>query len=124
MSKCTELCEVGGIQFRKGMGVWIPIWSLHHDEKYWDNAEEFRPERFMPGNKESIDPFTYMPFGQGPRNCVGMRFALLEIKLVLARLLKEFRIERAPELHIPLKLAVKQLYSPEEPVYVKIVSRK
>ena len=124
MRKCTESCEIGGVQFKKGMGVLIPTWSLHHDEKYWDDAEEFRPERFLPGNKESIDPFTYMPFGQGPRNCVGMRFALLEIKLVLARLLKEFRIQRAAELHVPLKFTIKQLYAPDEPVYIKIVSRK
>ena len=79
----SETCEVDGITFKKSMAVIIPIYTLHHDENYWKDPEEFNPDRFLPGNKESIDRFTYMPFGQGPRNCIGMRFAQLEMKVVL-----------------------------------------
>ena len=102
------------------MAVIIPIYTLHHDEKYWKDPEEFNPDRFLPGNKESIDPFTYMPFGQGPRNCIGMRFAQLEMKVVLVQLLKDFRIERAPELQVPLHVKPKFLMGPADPVYVRL----
>lgn len=48
-----------------------PIYSIQHDEKYYDNPDKFDPERFNDDNKHKIKPFTYMPFGVGPRNCIG-----------------------------------------------------
>lgn len=49
----------------------IPIWSLHRDPKYYDDPEKFDPERFYDENKHKIKPYTYLPFGIGPRNCIG-----------------------------------------------------
>lgn len=51
--------------------VAIPVWSLHYDEKYWTDPKEFRPDRFLPENKDQIRSGTYLPFGLGPRNCIG-----------------------------------------------------
>ena len=119
----SKTCEIDGVTFKKDMAVIIPIYTLHHDEKYWKDPEVFSPERFLPSNKEFIDPFTYMPFGQGPRNCVGMRFAQLEMKAVLARLLKNFRIERAPELQVPIRLKPRVLMGPADPVYIRLKKR-
>lgn len=49
----------------------VPVWSLHHDPRYWSDPEEFRPDRFLPENKDQIKSGTYLPFGLGPRNCIG-----------------------------------------------------
>lgn len=56
----------------KGSAVWLPIYPIHRDSKYYPNPEKFDPERFNDRNKGSIVPGTYIPFGIGPRNCIGM----------------------------------------------------
>lgn len=58
------------------MGITIPIMAIHHDSKYYSNPEKFDPERFSDVNKQNIKPCTYLPFGLGPRNCIGMYFAI------------------------------------------------
>ena len=120
----TKPCEVSGIKLKENMAVFIPVYTLHHDETYWKDPEAFKPERFMPENKDEINQLAYMPFGQGPRNCIGMRFALLEIKLVLARMLKKFRIERAPELNVPISVKQKNLMVPGDPLYIRLKKRE
>jgi cytochrome P450 len=55
----------------KGQSVLIPILGLHRDEKYWPEPDKFIPERFSSENKGSINQYAYLPFGQGPRNCIG-----------------------------------------------------
>lgn len=68
----------------KGMIVWIPLYAIHLDEKYYDDPEEFRPERFLDGNN---DTSFYFPFGLGPKMCMGYRFGTLMVKIVLFHLL-------------------------------------
>lgn len=65
--------ETGGgkVLITKGTQVWIPIYGIHHDAKYFANPDRFIPERFSDENKDSIVPGTYIPFGVGPRNCIG-----------------------------------------------------
>ncbi|XP_018356710.1 PREDICTED: cytochrome P450 9e2-like [Trachymyrmex septentrionalis] len=75
----------------KGMIIWIPLNAIHHDEKYYDNPEEFRPERFLNNNH---DPPFYFPFGLGPRMCIGRRFSLLMIKVVLFYLLARCELKQ------------------------------
>lgn len=70
--------------------VYIPIYTIHHDKENWKNPEDFNPDRFMPDNRDNIEPFAYMPFGQGPRQCIAMRFAEVEIKIAIARLIHLF----------------------------------
>lgn len=65
------------VNFDKGDGIWIPILGLHRDPKYFPNPNVFDPERFSVENRNTIQPFTYMPFGVGPRNCIG-KFAGLK----------------------------------------------
>ncbi|KAE9417583.1 hypothetical protein Angca_003474 [Angiostrongylus cantonensis] len=88
---CMEDCQIGPYIFRKGVCVVIDTWTVHHNPKIWGNdAEEFRPERFQSPTIEQLHSF--MPFGVGPRQCVGMRFALLEMKLTLSMLLSKYRL--------------------------------
>lgn len=59
------------ITVEAGTMVTVPTWSLHRDPLYWSNPEEFLPQRFLPENKDKIITGTYLPFGLGPRNCIG-----------------------------------------------------
>ena len=59
------------LQLQPGDIVWLPVGALHHDEKYFPNPDKFDPDRFSTENRVHIDPYVYMPFGMGPRNCVG-----------------------------------------------------
>ncbi|XP_014488278.1 PREDICTED: cytochrome P450 9e2-like [Dinoponera quadriceps] len=70
--------------------IWAPVYALHHDPKYFPNPSKFDPERFSDANKVNIVPYTYMPFGHGPRKCIAYRFALMETKLLVAYLLHNF----------------------------------
>ena len=72
--------------------VWIPIYGLHHDPKYFPEPEKFDPERFSAENKDKINPYVYFPFGLGPRKCIGNRFALMETKIIMVHLLRTFII--------------------------------
>lgn len=56
---------------RKGHVLTIPVWSTHRDPNIFPNPEKFDPERFSERNRNSFDPMAYMPFGVGPRNCIG-----------------------------------------------------
>ena len=81
------------ISIPKGTLVFIPIYTIHHSEDYWKNPEEFNPDRFLPENKDSIDPFALMPLGQGPRMCIASRFADVNIRIAIARLVYLFKIQ-------------------------------
>ncbi|XP_057619734.1 cytochrome P450 3A11-like [Chionomys nivalis] len=118
---CKEDVEMNGVFIPKGTVVIIPIFSLHRDPQYWPEPEEFRPERFSKENKGRINPYVYMPFGYGPRNCIGMRFALMNMKLALTKLLQNFSFQPCKETQIPLKLHRKPLLKPEKPIVLKVV---
>ncbi|NWR37564.1 CP3A9 protein, partial [Tachuris rubrigastra] len=120
---CKKDVEINGVTIPKGTVVTIPPYVLHRNPEYWPNPEEFRPERFSKENKESMDPYTYLPFGAGPRNCIGMRFALLTLKVAIASLLQHFTFQTCKETQIPIKLSSTGLLIPEKPIILKLVPR-
>lgn len=89
----TDNYELNGVPLPKDLMVEISTHTVHHDPEYYPNPEQFNPDRFMPENKHLLVPYTYLTFGAGPRNCVGMRFAYQEIKLLLSKLLIKYRFE-------------------------------
>lgn len=92
--RAGEDLVVNGYEVPEGMRVMYSIYLAHRDPKYWSEAAEFRPERFELGNKsEKQPPFTYLPFGGGPRNCIGAAFAQVEARVVIARILQNFSLE-------------------------------
>ena len=85
---------IAGRRVAAGTVVSVSPWVLHRHRKLWDDPDRFNADRFMPG-AAAPDRYSYMPFGAGPRICVGAQFALTEAVLVLARLLRRFRIRFA-----------------------------
>jgi cytochrome P450 len=85
-----DLC---GQRIRKGCLVMISPWVLHRHKLLWEHPDHFDPSRFLPGAREKIDRFAYLPFGAGPRICIGAFFALHEATIVLASVLRHFRLE-------------------------------
>ncbi|GJQ82526.1 hypothetical protein Trydic_g14511 [Trypoxylus dichotomus] len=75
-----------------GTPVIIPAYSLHNDEKHFPNPQQFDPERFFGTNKNGIEKYAYIPFGQGPRICLGMRFAILQTKVAMIKLVQNFKL--------------------------------
>nr|XP_042123941.1 cytochrome P450 3A19-like [Peromyscus maniculatus bairdii] len=96
-----EDAEINGVFIPKGTVVVIPIFVLHQNPKYWPDPEEFHPERFSKENKDRINPYTYMPFGYGPRQCIGMRFALINLKLAIVKILQNFSLYPCEETEVP-----------------------
>ncbi|KFP72217.1 Cytochrome P450 3A12, partial [Acanthisitta chloris] len=120
---CKKTVELNGVTIPKGMVVMIPAFVLHRDPAYWPEPEEFRPERFSKENKEGIDPYTFLPFGAGPRNCIGMRFALLVVKVAVVVLLQNFSFRTCKDTPIPLVLDTKGFMQPKKPIVLKMVPR-
>ncbi|NXU59563.1 CP3AC protein, partial [Turnix velox] len=120
---CKKTVELKGVTIPKGMVVMIPAYVMHRDPEYWPKPEEFRPERFSKERRESIDPYTFLPFGAGPRNCIGMRFALLTLKVAVVVLLQNFSFRTCKDTPIPLVLDTKGFMQPKEPIVLKVVPR-
>lgn len=77
--------------------VVVMPWTLHRHRKLWTQPDAFMPQRFHPGHRDKIDRFQYLPFGAGPRTCIGASFAMQEAMIVLATLLSRYRFETLPE---------------------------
>lgn len=85
--------QLGNYTIEPEQGVLLSPYLLHHDPETWPNPEQFDPERFAAGQRESRHPYAFLPFGGGPRLCIGNQFALLEMQALLAGLLLRFRVE-------------------------------
>lgn len=101
-----EDCVLGesGLRLRKGTVVTIPVYAMHHDPDNFPDPKKFDPERFSDENVGSIKPYSYLPFGAGPRNCIGMRFALQVVKLCLVHAVRNFEFVRTEGTQVPLKM--------------------
>lgn len=103
--QCTKPYKIpeSNVTLDKQSRVFISVHAIHRDPKYYPNPDKFDPERFTPEEKAKRHPMTYMPFGEGPRMCIGNRFGLLEVKLGLATLLNKYRFEVCGKTTIPAK---------------------
>uniref|UniRef100_A0AAQ4RL57 Thromboxane-A synthase n=1 Tax=Gasterosteus aculeatus aculeatus TaxID=481459 RepID=A0AAQ4RL57_GASAC len=116
-------CVLNGQFLPKGATLEIPAGFLHYDPEHWTEPQSFIPERFTPEAKASRHPFVYLPFGAGPRNCVGMRLAQLEIKMALVRLFHRFSVVACSETKVPLELKSSSTLGPKNGIFVKIQRR-
>lgn len=85
----------------KGTSVWIPVLALHHDPEHWPEPQRFDPERFSLANKRTRNPTTFLPFGTGPRVCIGIRFAMMKARLAFVKLFTNFEFVVCDQTNIP-----------------------
>ncbi|XP_053660258.1 cytochrome P450 6a2-like [Anopheles marshallii] len=93
------------VTLEKGTMVLIPVQAFHHDPEIFPDPDRFDPDRFAPETINSDQSHAFLPFGDGPRNCIGMRFGLLEVKFGVVRVLSKLRFSVDPRTTLPLKLS-------------------
>lgn len=93
----AENTKIGKRKIKKGAMIMIAPWVIHRHHDYWENPDSFDATRFMPHREKEIKPNTYMPFGLGPRVCVGANFATIEATLILARLAMRYDFTLEPD---------------------------
>jgi cytochrome P450 len=94
--QAVERCEIGGYEIPAGGTVIMSQWVVHHDARFFDNPNEFQPERWDNDLIHRLPKFAYFPFGGGPRVCIGNTFALMELVLVLATIAPRYRFQLVP----------------------------
>jgi len=97
-----EADEICGVRIPKGAGVAVTPWVLHRHKLLWDHPERFDPERFSAARSVGRHRYAYLPFGGGPRVCIGMAMALMEATIILATLAQRYRLELAPDAEVGL----------------------
>jgi cytochrome P450 len=91
---------------RAGTTVYVPVYAIHRHEKLWRHPDRFDPSRFDPQATEAHDRYAYLPFGAGPRICIGQNFALIEATAIMATLLRAFQLRLRPGHHPEPRLRV------------------
>jgi cytochrome P450 len=89
--------RAGDLAIPRGSTVVVFIYGAHHSPEHWENPESFDPERFTKANEKLHTPFTYLPFGAGPRGCIGGNYAMLQILMILSVLLRKYDLRLVPD---------------------------
>jgi cytochrome P450 len=136
----TEDVTLGSYRIREGTALTVPIFKLHRDGRFYDAPDEFRPDRWgsearrasnpsgeqrdsrADDSEDEIPEYAYLPFGGGPRHCIGMRFAMTELKLVLATLAREVSFE--PIYDGDPDLAMAATMRPDQPMEMRVRERE
>ncbi|XP_063239512.1 probable cytochrome P450 6a14 [Bacillus rossius redtenbacheri] len=105
LRRCTRPYTLPGtsLHLDKGSLVIIPVHGLHHDPEYFPDPLRFDPERFSEENAKRVPQFAYLPFGEGPRICIGLRFGRMQVKACLAALLSRYQFFTCAKTSTPLK---------------------
>lgn len=99
----------------------IPTYAIHLDSEYYPDPEKFDPERFSDENKQKRHPMAYLPFGDGPRNCIGLRFGLMQTKIALIQLLTNFKFTPSSKTTIPMRFDKSSfVLAPENDMWLKV----
>lgn len=88
----------------KGTSVFIPILSFHYDPEIYSNPNDFDPKRFSAEQMKDRDSISFLAFGDGPRNCIGLRFAMMQIRVGLISVLSKYKFSVSKKSVIPIEL--------------------
>jgi cytochrome P450 len=91
----VEDVQLGGYLLEKDNVVFIPPYTVHHDSRWWNNPAQFDPNRFSEANETDIPKYAYLPFGGGPRICIGNHFSLMEAQILLAMMVSRYQLHHA-----------------------------
>jgi len=108
---CTKDYKVPGtdVVIEKGTRVNIPVWGIQMDPEYYPDPEKFDPERFSEENKAKRPDMTFLPFGEGPRMCIGLRFGMLQSKVGLVSLIRNFNFTLNKKTPLPIEMSSSSL---------------
>ncbi len=110
---------MAGYVIYAGTKVLIPIEAIHNDPEIYPEPEKFKPERFETEKVSRRHPLAWLPFGEGPRNCIGMRFGQLLIRIGLISLLSQFKFSPCPRTPTPMVYdATSTLLKPQNGLYL------
>ncbi|PNF28549.1 putative cytochrome P450 6a14 [Cryptotermes secundus] len=124
--ECTKAYKIPDtdIVLEKGVLTAIPVLALHHDPKYYPDPERFDPERFSEEEKAKRHHYVYLPFGEGPRICIGMRFGLMLTKVGLVSLLSKYQFSLSEKTPVPLVMDTKPfILAPAGGMWLQIKQR-
>ena len=109
---------------KEGTEIDVPTFGIHMDEQYYPDPERFDPERFSREARAARHPMAFSNFGQGPRTCIGARFAMLEIKVAVAKLVREFVLKTSPGTPDKIELVTTAFtYTPKTPMLIEVEKR-
>uniref|UniRef100_T1HWL1 Uncharacterized protein n=1 Tax=Rhodnius prolixus TaxID=13249 RepID=T1HWL1_RHOPR len=117
---CTKSYTLpNGLTIEPGQPLQVSVYSLHFNPSYYPEPEKYKPERFDPD--QTIPSCAYIPFGNGPRICIAMRFAMLQMKYCLAKLLLTYKFQVSPKTREPLRYSVKSFFTaPADPILFNV----
>lgn len=127
LRQCTKTYQFPDSDYtmRKGIRVLIPVYSIHHDQKYYPDPEKFDPERFSEENIKTRPEGTYLPFGDGPRICIGVKFAMMEMKIGFCKILPRFEFRMSNKMKYPLEFNPRSvLLTPLNGIWLRVYERK
>ncbi|XP_077521043.1 cytochrome P450 4V2-like [Amblyomma americanum] len=119
---CLEPFTIGGTTLPKGSVIQIATYFLHRDPAVFPKPEEFHPERFFPENARGRHSYAYIPFSAGPRNCIGQKFAMAEEKIVVANILRRFRVQSLDQ-RDQVALSLEIVLRPRTGLRIKFIPR-
>ncbi|XP_070180865.1 cytochrome P450 3A24-like isoform X2 [Littorina saxatilis] len=123
--RAKERRIIKGVTIPAGCGVGIPIYHILRDPEYFEDPETFNPVRFSGENRAKLDPLTVeLPFGYGPRQCIGMRLALLEIKFAVVRVCRRFQFLKCEHTPDKVDFTAASLATPRKPIKLLVQPRK
>lgn len=121
--EAREDITINGIFIPKGIDVSVPICGLHRNPKYWPDPEKFDPDRFTDENKKKRPEYSFVPFGIGPRHCIGMRLALLEAKMALVSMIQNFTFSTCEKTEIPVQFENAVIVRAKNGIHLKLNKR-
>lgn len=119
---CEQDVTIAGRVVPKGADIQIAIYNLHRDAEVFPNPEEFIPDRFLPENAKGRHPFAFVPFSAGPRNCIGQRFAMMEEKVVIANILRNYKLVSMHH-RDKIRVMAELVLRPKTGLHVKFIPR-
>jgi cytochrome P450 len=116
--EATEDTALGGYHIPEGTKILLPQFTVHSDDRWFDAPDQFRPERFTPERSDERPDFAYFPFGGGPHQCIGMHFAMMELKHIIPIIARrvDFELLSSPQPEINMELTLQ----PSEDVRMRV----